>query len=42
MKKYSDEELNAAKVEVIDSEKENYKTPWAIGQVLSIIVLTQV
>ena len=34
MKKYIDEDLNPAKVNVIDPEKENYKPPPTIDEIL--------
>ena len=34
VKKYNDEELNSAKVNVIDSEKENYKLPPVIDEII--------
>ena len=34
MKKYTDEQLNPVKVNVIDPEKENYKSPPTIDEIL--------
>ena len=34
MKKYIDEELDPAKVNVIDPEKENYKPPLTIDEII--------